>query len=262
MLLVQPRSPELCSPIQISLSDYPYSPFCHPRVSLSKTPGPHATPQWSLFKTNILWDLLPDPRIEGGECLLQKSVLLHCCWTATQKKYPHLPARNKVMPYSYRYRPQTWDPSLSKWLCFSWPIPRRHHSRDSVIQATSTLVKDVGYLDSVITQTVWTATHHGMKTIAQNVWSMICLHPHTSVPTAVKNCRVYLVLLKIFKHLVGVDDSIIHVYTKSVNTWKGKSKTKCHQVWQCIPLISTLRRQKQAQAECCEFKASLFYTVS
>lgn len=47
-----------------------------------------------------------------------------------------------------------------------------------------------------------------------------CLEHDLSPPTyfsahSSKNCRVYLVLLKIFNHLVGVDDSIIHVHTVS-----------------------------------------------
>lgn len=39
---------------------------------------------------------------------------------------------------------------------------------DSITQATSTLVKDVGYLDSVTTHYVRTATRHGMKATAQD----------------------------------------------------------------------------------------------
>lgn len=111
--------------------------------------------------------------------LLQKSVLLHCCWTATQK-YPHLPARNKVIPHSCRVQVTDMRETLLSLDGFAFHGPSSEDTTaDSITQATSTLVKDVGYLDSVTTHYVRTATRHGMKATAQDGWSMICFHPHT-----------------------------------------------------------------------------------
>lgn len=115
--------------------------------------------------------------MENG--LLQKSVLLHCCWTATQK-YSHLSARNKVIPHSCKVQATDMRETLLSLDGFAFYGPSSEGTTaDSVTQATSTLVKDVGYLDSVNPQTVWRATRHGRKATAQDGWSMICLHPHT-----------------------------------------------------------------------------------
>lgn len=159
---------------------------------------------------------LPPPWPQDKRWRMAYSRSLSCTAAGQQPRSTHICRwETKWCHTDAGYRPQTWDPSLSRWLCFSWPILRGHHSRDSVTQASSTLVKDVGYLDSVTTPNCVDSHLYGMKTMAQDGWSILCLHPHTSVSTAVKNCRVYLVLLKIFKHLVRVDDSIIHVYTVS-----------------------------------------------